>query len=293
MACVHQVTVTFPEGYGNAELAGKDGTFEVDVKEIREKVKSTIDDEFAKSMGLDGVDTLRTQVKERLQADYGNVSRERLKRQLLDKLDESHEFDAPVGMVDAELDSIWNQFEAARKNDELDPEDKDKSDDEIRDEFRTIAQRRVRLGLLLAAVGQRNNIEVSQEEMNRALIRQAQNFPGQERQIIETYQKNENLMASLRAPIFEDKVVDFILELAKVTDRSVSIDDLMKDPSEDAPADEKPKARAKRPAAKKKPASKSKAKSDAKAAPKTKAAAKPKAAPKKKAAPKPKAKTKE
>lgn len=280
-----KVEVTFPEGYGNAELAGKDGVFEVDVKEIREKVKSTIDDEFAKSMGLEGIDALRTQVKERLQADYGNVSRERLKRQLLDKLDESHEFDAPVGMVDAELESIWNQFESARKNDELDPEDKDKSDDEIRDEFRTIAERRVRLGLLLAAVGQRNNIEVSQEEMNRALIRQAQNFPGQERQIIETYQKNENLMASLRAPIFEDKVVDFILELAKVTDKSVSIDDLMKDPSEEA-AEAKPKARAKKPAAKKKPARK------AKAAPKAKAAAKPKAAAKTKAAPKSKAKPK-
>ena len=125
--------------------------------------------------------------------------------------------------------------------------------------------------------------------MNRALIRQAQNFPGQERQIIETYQKNENLMASLRAPIFEDKVVDFILELAKVTDKSVSIDDLMKDPSEEASAEEKPKARAKKPAAKKKPASK------AKAAPKAKAAAKPKAAPKKRAASKakPKAKPKE
>jgi len=287
-----KVEVTFPEGYGNAELAGKDGVFEVDVKEIREKVKSTIDDEFAKSMGLEGIDALRTQVKERLQADYGNVSRERLKRQLLDKLDESHEFDAPAGMVDAELESIWNQFESARKNDELDPEDKEKSDDEIRDEFRTIAERRVRLGLLLAAVGQRNNIEVSQEEMNRALIRQAQNFPGQERQIIETYQKNENLMASLRAPIFEDKVVDFILELAKVTDKSVSIDDLMKDPGEDAAAEEKPKARAKKPAAKKKPASKAKPKSGGKAAPKAKAAAKPKAAPKTKAAPKSKAKPK-
>lgn len=276
-----KVEVTFPEGYGNAELAGKDGVFEVDIKEIREKVKSTIDDEFAKSMGLEGIDALRTQVKERLQADYGNVSRERLKRQLLDKLDESHEFDAPEGMVEAELESIWNQFEAARKNDEIDPEDKEKSDDDIRDEFRTIAQRRVRLGLLLAAVGQRNNIEVTQEEMNRALIRQAQNFPGQERQIIETYQKNENLMASLRAPIFEDKVVDFILELAKVTDKSVSIDDLMKDPSEEA-AEEKPKARAKKPAAKKKPASKAKAKT----------AAKPKAASKKKAASKAKPKTK-
>lgn len=233
-----QISVTFPDGYGDPELSGKDAVFEVDVKEIREKIKNTVDDEFAKSVGLEDLAALKAQIRRRLEGEYGNISRERLKRKLLDILDESHDFETPVSMIDAELESIWRQFETAKKNDEMDPEDKDKSDDEIRAEFRKIAERRVRLGLLLAAVGQRNNIEVSPEELNRALIRQAQMFPGQERRIIETYQGNDSLMASLRAPIFEDKVVDFILEMAKVIDREASVEDLMRGPEEEAEASE-------------------------------------------------------
>ena len=233
-----QISVTFPDGYGDPELSGKDAVFEVDVKEIREKIKNTVDDEFAKSVGLEDLAALKAQIRRRLEGEYGDISRERLKRKLLDILDESHDFETPVSMIDAELESIWRQFETAKKNDEMDPEDKDKSDDEIRAEFRKIAERRVRLGLLLAAVGQRNNIEVSPEELNRALIRQAQMFPGQERRIIETYQGNDSLMASLRAPIFEDKVVDFILEMAKVIDREASVEDLMRGPEEEAEASE-------------------------------------------------------
>jgi len=179
-------------------------------------------------------------------------------------------------MVEGELESIWNQFENARKNNQLDPEDLEKSDDEIREEYRKIASRRVRLGLLLAAVGQRNTIEVTPEELNRALIRQAQMFPGQERQIIETYQKNENLMGSLRAPIFEDKVVDYILEMAAVSEREVSVEDLFRDPDEEA---EKPKAKSSKSAARGKAAASGGKKPAAKAAPKK---PKPKAAAKKK-----------
>ena len=229
-----KVEVAFPDNYGNPEFAGKDAVFEVDIKEIREKVPSKIDDDFAKNMGLDDLEALRGQVRERLEGEYAQVARERLKRQLLDKLDEAHDFDTPPGMVEAELESIWNQFETARKNNEIGPDDIDKSDDEMRADYRKIAERRVRLGLLLAAVGQRNNIDITPEEMNRALIRQAQMFPGQERQVIETYQQNENLMASLRAPIFEDKVVDFILEMANITDRDVTPEELFKDPDEAA-----------------------------------------------------------
>ena len=271
-----QVEVTFPENYGNADLAGKPAVFAVSVKEIRERVKADIDDEFAKSLGMENVEALRGQVRGGLEKEYATASRDRLKRQLLDRLDELHDFETPPAMVEGELESIWNQFENARKNNELDPEDIEKSDDEIREEYRTIADRRVRLGLLLAAVGQRNAIEVTPEELNRALIRQAQMFPGQERQIIETYQKNENLMGSLRAPIFEDKVVDYILEMASVSEREVSVEDLYRDPDEDAA---KPKAKSSKGAARGKTAASGGKKAAPKAAakkPKAKAAAKKK-----------------
>lgn len=246
-----KVEVAFPENYGNPALAGKDAVFEVDVKEIREKVPATIDDEFAKQVGLETVADLKKQMRQRLAGEYAAVARDRVKRQLLDKLDAVHDFEAPQGMLDAEFDSIWNQYESARKNRELDPEDEKKSEDEIREEFRGIAARRVRLGLLLAAVGQRNNIDVTPEEVNRALIRQAQNFPGHERQIVEAYRNNQSLMASLRAPIFEEKVVDFIIEMADVKEREVSAEELLRDPDageERAPAKA---GKAKKPAAKK------------------------------------------
>ncbi|MGH6619724.1 MAG: trigger factor [Alphaproteobacteria bacterium] len=253
-----KVEVAFPENYGNPGLAGKDAVFEVDVKEIREKVPATIDDEFAKQVGLETVADLKKQMRQRLEGEYAAVARDRVKRQLLDKLDAVHDFEAPQGMLDAEFDSIWNQYESARKNQELDPEDEKKSEEEVREEFRGIAARRVRLGLLLAAVGQRNNIEVTPEEVNRALIRQAQNFPGHERRIIEAYRNSENLMASLRAPIFEEKVVDFIIEMADVKEREVSAEELLRDPDAGPDAGEEGAAaatakagKAKKPAAKK------------------------------------------
>ena len=255
------VDVTFPEDYGNAELAGKAADFAVEVKELREKVDAAIDDEFAKALGLTDLAALKDQIRQRIEREYAELSRARLKRILLDKLDAAHQFDGPSAMIEGELESIWNQFETARKNKELDPEDLEKSDDEIRAEYRQIAERRVRLGLLLAAVGQRNNIDVTAEEMNRALIRQAQMFPGQEQKIIEAYQKNENLMAGLRAPIFEDKVVDFILEMANVTEREVSAEELMR--AEDEAAETAGAARKKKAssAGKKKSAAGGKAKS--------------------------------
>jgi trigger factor len=257
-----KVEVAFPENYGNQELAGKDAVFEVDVKEIREKVPAKIDDDFAKQMGLDDVDALKTQMRQRIEGEYAGVARERIKRDLLDKLDEAHDFEVPAGMLEAEVEQIWSQYENARNNNELDPEDAAKSEEEARADFAKIAERRVRLGLLLAAVGQANNIDVSPEEINRALIRQAQSFPGHEKQIIEAYRNNENLMASLRAPIFEEKVVDFILEMANVTEREVSVDDLMRDPDEEAAKETKAK---KKPAPKKKAAASAKPKAKAKA----------------------------
>lgn len=254
------VEVTFPEDYGNAELAGKAAVFAVDFKELQEKADAKIDDEFAKSLGLEDLTTLKGHLRQRMESEYGEHARARIKRTLLDKLDEAHSFEGPSAMIEGELESIWNQFETARKNNELDPEDLEKSDDDIRAEYRKIAERRVRLGLLLATVGQRNNIDVTAEEINRALIRQAQMFPGQEQKIIEAYQKNENLMAGLRAPIFEDKVVDFILEMAQVTERQVSAEELMREDEAEGEASAAKKAAKGGKAKSAKPAAKSNAK---------------------------------
>ena len=232
------VTVTFPEEYGSAELAGKEAVFDVDVKETREMVDTVIDDEFAKTMGQDDLESLRTAIRGRMETEYGGFSRERLKRGLLDKLETAHDFSLPEGMVGSEFDSIWEQHEQAKaeqssSDDESaksEEDDSAKSDDEIKEDYRKIARRRVQLGLLLTEVGDKNNVEVSAEDVNRALVQEAQKYPGQEKQVFEMYQSNPQAMASLRAPIFEEKVVDFILEMATVTEREVTPEELMRDP---------------------------------------------------------------
>jgi len=232
------VTVTFPEEYGSAELAGKEAVFDVDVKETREMVDTVIDDEFAKTMGQEDLESLRTAIRGRMETEYGGFSRERLKRGLLDQLETAHDFSLPEGMVGSEFDSIWEQHEQAKaeqrsSDDEsakIEEDDSAKSDDEIKEDYRKIARRRVQLGLLLTEVGDKNNVEVSAEDVNRALVQEAQKYPGQEKQVFEMYQSNPQAMASLRAPIFEEKVVDFILEMATVTEREVTPEELMRDP---------------------------------------------------------------
>ena len=232
------VTVTFPEEYGSAELAGKEAVFDVDVKETREMIDTVIDDEFAKTMGQEDIESLRTAIRGRMETEYGGFSRERLKRGLLDKLETAHDFSLPEGMVGSEFDSIWEQHEQAKaeqssSDDESaksEEDDSAKSDDEIKEDYRKIARRRVQLGLLLTEVGDKNNVEVSAEDVNRALVQEAQKYPGQEKQVFEMYQSNPQAMASLRAPIFEEKVVDFILEMATVTEREVTPEELMRDP---------------------------------------------------------------
>ena len=247
------VNVSFPEDYAAENLKGKDAVFEVDIKEIRERVETPIDDELAKSLGLESLDQLKDGTRQQLEQNYTMFSRNRLKRVLLDQLDESHDFEIPPGMVETEIESIWEQFEQARSEERLDDEEKDKSEEELRKEYRKIASRRVRLGLLLAEVGRTNNIEVSAEEVNQAMLQEVRKFPGQERQVMEYFQQNQQAMAGLRAPIFEDKVIDFILEIAEVTDRSVTPEELMADPEEEAPKEAKKKApKKKKPAAKKK-----------------------------------------
>ena len=220
------VKVTFPADYPNAELAGKEAVFAVDVKEIRELGPIEINEELAKALGAADVAGLHETVRKRIAGDYGAVTRSRLKRQLLDALAARHEFEVPSGLVGAEFGAIWAQIEADRARDRLDPEDANKSEEQLKQEYRDIAIRRVKLGLLLSEVGRLNNIQVSNDELSRAIVNEARRHPGQERQVLEYYQKTPQAQVQLRAPIYEEKVVDFILELAGMTERTVSPEEL-------------------------------------------------------------------
>lgn len=226
------INVTFPKEYGNAELAGKPAVFTVTVKEIHRKLPVTVDEELAKKMGFEELASLRKAVGEQIGKEFARAARSRVKRQLLDQLADRHSFAVPPGMVDIEFDNIWKSVEEARKRGDDDPTIKGKSDEQLKADFKGISERRVRLGLLLSEVGRVNNLQVSEEEVNRSLIEEARRFPGQERKIIEYYRSQPEALAQLRAPLFEDKVVDFILEMANVTEKSVTPDELMRDDDE-------------------------------------------------------------
>jgi len=245
--------VTFPDGYGNEKLSGQPAVFECKVKEIRESVPAELNDDLAKSMGAESLDDLRSKVKEHLGQEYDGMSRMRMKREILDQLAEGHDFEVPQGMVDLEFDTIWQQVEHDREHGKADPDDEGKDDEEIKEEYRDISARRVRLGLLLSEVGRMNQIEVSEEEVNRALFQEAQRHPGQEQQVVEFYRSKPEGLAQLRAPIFEDKVIDFIIDLAEVNEREVSAEELREEEEKDAAAAvEKAKKPAKKAAAKSK-----------------------------------------
>ncbi len=287
------VRVTFPEDYGAPDFAGKDAMFEVDVKEVRQRLPLVIDDELAKAVGLDSLAELRQEVRQQMQRDYEGASRLRLKRSLLDKLAQSYDFAVPPGMVELEFENIWRQYQAEKARaaqseaagseltadateegrgeapsdaspeavaggaadwaarPALGPEPQSEvgadaaqdgeqqahsTEDEeaLKADYRRIAERRVRLGLLLAEVGRSNNITVTQDELNQSITREARRHPGYERQVLDFYRQNPEAVANLRAPIFEDKVVDFIVELAKVQERKISPQDLLSLPDPDA-----------------------------------------------------------
>ena len=270
------VRVSFPPDYAAADLAGKEAEFEVDVKEVRERSPVVIDDELGKAVGLESLAELRQEVQQQLERDYAVASRLRLKRALLDKLAERYDFPVPPGMVELEFNNIWAQHEAeleARKQGDgeaageaalpseeapveetaattpesgeestedpeaaLAPEGDADSAERVKAEYRKIAERRVRLGLLLAEVGRSNNITVTQEEINQAITREVRRHPGYERQALDFYRQNPEAVANLRAPIFEDKVVDFIVELAKVEERRVTPQELLALPDPDGEA---------------------------------------------------------
>lgn len=223
------VKVTFPEAYGNAELAGKPADFACTVKEVRGGQTVALDDEFAKRFGLASMQELKDNIKRDLGQEYKGMARMKMKRSLLDQLADQHSFDVPEGMVDLEFNQIWNEVTADKARFEAELAAEKKTEDELKAEYRKIAERRIRLGLLLSEVGRVNNIEVKPDEITRAMIEQARRFPGQERQVMEYFQKNPEAANSLRAPIFEDKVVDFIVEMADVTEKPVSKEELQKE----------------------------------------------------------------
>ena len=239
------VKVTFPAEYGAKDLAGKAAEFKVDVKELKEFKTPLLDDGFATQLGDANAEALKTRIRLFLQQQHDQASRLRIKRQLLDKLAEGHSFAVPQGMVDVEFESIWKQMEQVMKSGQLDAEDADKSEDELKSEYRAIAERRVRLGLLLSDIGQKNGVQVAQEDISRAITQEAMRYPGQEQQVFEFYQRTPQALESLRAPIFEEKVVDFLFTKAKITDQEVTLDELMTDPDDEDAAvvskDEKPK----------------------------------------------------
>jgi trigger factor len=227
------INATFPENYASEALAGKAASFDVTVKKIEAPQDVAMDDSFAKNLGLDSLAKLRDAIKERIERDHTGVSRQKLKRQLLDQLDATHKFDPPPSLVKDEFDRVWNQVTSEMTAEKKSFADENTTEEKAREEYQKIAERRVRLGLVLAEIGEKNNITVTDEELNRALVEQARQFPGQEQQVWEYYRKNPQAVAGLRAPIYEEKVVDFLLELAKVTDKKVSREDLLK---EDEPA---------------------------------------------------------
>jgi trigger factor len=228
------VEVTFPEDYPAAQLAGKAAQFAVKVKDVKAAKKAAADDDLATRLGLENLDALKTAVKDQIKQQNDQASRFKAKRALLDVLDEKHAFDLPPRMVEAEFKTIWSQVEAEKAAGELSDEDKEKTPEQLEAEYRKIAERRVRLGLVLAEIGRRNEVTVSEEEMSRALIAEARKYPGQEREVFDFFRQNPQAAAQLRAPVYEEKVVDLILSKAKVTDTKVSKDKLYEE--DDLPA---------------------------------------------------------
>ena len=227
------IEVTFPEQYQAANLAGKLATFDIKVKAIKAEAESVVDEDFAKRIGLESLDKLKDLLRQNLNQQYAGAARFKLKRALLDQLDEAHSFDLPPKMVEAEFDGIWKQVEADKEAGNLTPEDAKKSDKKLKEEYRKIAERRVRLGLVLAEIGRTNNVGVSDQELNNAIMAEARNYPGQERMVLDFYRQNPNAAAQMRAPIYEEKVVDLIFDQAKVTDKPITKEELLKEEDEE------------------------------------------------------------
>ncbi|MBN9334505.1 trigger factor [Devosia sp.] len=222
------IKVTFPADYGNAELAGKEATFDVTVLHVDGPNQGVLDDDFAKRLGLEDLAALRGAVKEQMESALESMSRQHVKRQILDALDEGHKFDVPAQLVDAEFATIWQRVQHEVESHGRSFEDEGTTEEEAREQYKRIAERRVRLGLVVAEVGNQNEVQVTDDEHQQALLAEIRRFPGQEQQVYDYYRKNAQALASLRAPVFENKVVDFIAGLADQTDKKMSRDELAK-----------------------------------------------------------------
>jgi trigger factor len=221
--------VTFPAHYMKEDLAGKDAEFVVTAKSVEAPGTVTIDDEFAKVLGLESLEKLRDAVKDRITREHASMSRQKIKRALLDELDKMHKFDPPPTLVEEEFDRVWKSVLQELENERKTFADENTTEEKAKAEYRAIAERRVRLGLVLAEIGEKNNITVTDDELSRAVMDRARQFAGQEQRVWDYYRQNPQAIAALRAPIFEEKVVDFLLELASVKDSKVSRDELYKD----------------------------------------------------------------
>jgi trigger factor len=221
--------VSFPKNYASEKLAGQPAEFETTATSIDAPQETTIDDEFAKNLGLESLDKLKEAARERLKAEFAGATRQRVKRMLLDRLDESHRFEAPPSLVDEEFKLMWNSIKAEMESSGKTFADEDTTEQAAEEEYRKIADRRVRLGLVLSEIGEKNKITVTDDEVGRAVIERARQMPGREKEVWDYYRSNANALAQLRAPIYEDKVVDFILELANVTEKKVTREELFKD----------------------------------------------------------------
>ncbi len=226
------VNVKFPENYQAAAVAGKDASFAVTVKAVEAPGTVTLDDDFAKTLGLESIAKLREVVRERIEREHAGASRQKVKRALLDALDAKHKFDPPPTLVEEEFNSVWTTVENDLKQQGRTFADEGTTEEKAREEYRGIAERRVRLGLVIAEIGEKNDIKVSEDQLTQAVVAQARMMPGQEQKIWDYYRNNPGALAALRAPIFEDKVVDFLLELADVTDKQVSREELFKEDEE-------------------------------------------------------------
>jgi trigger factor len=227
------INATFPADYMDPKLAGKAAVFEITASDVEQPGEVTIDDAFATSLGLESLEKVRQAIKDRIAQEHARASRHKLKRALLDKLDTLHKFESPPTLVEQEFENVWGAVQADLKSQNRTFEHEGTTEEKAREEYRGIADRRVRLGLVLAEIGEKNNIRVSDEEVSRALLERARQYPGQERQVWDYYQKNAAALASLRAPIFEEKVVDFIVELADVSEKKVTREEFFKAEEED------------------------------------------------------------
>jgi trigger factor len=224
--------IKFPDSYPAANLAGKDATFAVTVKTVDAPGAVTLNDEFAKTIGFDSLDKLRDALRERIQREHTSASRQKIKRALLDQLDAHHKFDPPPSLVEQEFNNVWSTIENDLKQQGRTFADEGTTEEKAREDYRAIAERRVRLGLVIAEIGEKNNITVTEDQLRAAVMEQVRQLPGREQQVWDYYRNNPGALAALRAPLFEDKVVDFLLELAEVTDKQVSKEELFREDAE-------------------------------------------------------------